>query len=70
MITAPPTQLLRKDAFAWMPKATEVFVALKHVLSTGLVLQMSDLTNSLLSSAMLEVNRVVLPEVLTSAIIA
>lgn len=39
---APLTQLLRKDAFAWTPEATVAFLALKHALSTRLVLQMRD----------------------------
>jgi hypothetical protein len=42
LIVAPLTRLLRRDAFAWENDATTAFDALKHALSTGLVLQMSD----------------------------
>jgi hypothetical protein len=38
MILSPLTQRLRKDAFAWTPEATKAFTALKHALSTMLVL--------------------------------
>jgi hypothetical protein len=42
LIAAPLTRLLRRDAFAWDNDATAAFDALKHALSTGPVLQMSD----------------------------
>jgi hypothetical protein len=42
LIAAPLTRLLRRDAFAWDDNATAIFDALKHALSTGLVLQMPD----------------------------
>jgi hypothetical protein len=41
-IAASLTRLLRKEAFAWTPKAEEAFTALKRALSTGPVLQMPD----------------------------
>jgi hypothetical protein len=42
IIATPLTHLLHKEAFAWTPEAAEAFVALKHALSSGPVLQMPD----------------------------
>jgi hypothetical protein len=42
LIAAPLTRLLRRDTFAWDDDATAAFHALKHALTTGLMLQMPD----------------------------
>jgi hypothetical protein len=42
LITAPLTRLLWRDAFAWDDDAQAAFNALKHALTTRLVLQMPD----------------------------
>ena len=39
-IASPLTQLLKRDGFVWTQAAFVVFAALKHALSTALVLQL------------------------------
>jgi hypothetical protein len=41
-IAGPLTQLLKKEAFVWSPEATAAFTALKQVLTTAPVLQLSN----------------------------
>ena len=41
-ITAPPTSLLRKDAFLWTPEVTTAFNNIKQALMTTLVLGLPD----------------------------
>jgi hypothetical protein len=45
-IVAPLTQLLKRDAFCWMPVATTAFEALKEALTTAPVLQLPDFNKS------------------------
>jgi hypothetical protein len=45
-IVAPLTQLLKRDAFRWMPVATTAFEALKEALTTAPVLQLPDFNKS------------------------
>lgn len=43
-ISAPPTQLLKKDFFNWTDEATLAFSCLKSALTTTLILALPDFT--------------------------
>jgi hypothetical protein len=45
-IAAPLTQLLKREAFSWMPVATAAFEALKVALTSALVLQLPDFSKT------------------------